>query len=52
MIELYMDEHIRKAITTGLRLRGVNILTVQEEVLLISQGSKNFIEDILRPLIP
>jgi hypothetical protein len=26
-----MDEHIRRAITIGLRLRGVDVLTVQED---------------------
>lgn len=30
-IALYMDEHIRRAITAGLRLRGVDVLTVQED---------------------
>lgn len=32
-IALYMDEHIRRAITIGLRLRGVDVLTVQEDGL-------------------
>lgn len=26
-----MDEHVHRAITTGLRLRGVDVLTVQED---------------------
>jgi hypothetical protein len=30
-VALYMDEHIRRAITIGLRLRGVDVLTVQED---------------------
>ncbi|MCM0593378.1 MAG: DUF5615 family PIN-like protein [Gloeotrichia echinulata IR180] len=30
-IALYMDEHVRRAITIGLRLRNVDILTVQED---------------------
>ncbi len=30
-IALYMDEHIHRAITVGLRLRGVDVLTVQED---------------------
>lgn len=30
-IALYMDEHIHKSITTGLRQRGVDVLTVQED---------------------
>lgn len=30
-VALYMDEHIRRAITLGLRLRGVDVLTVQED---------------------
>jgi predicted nuclease of predicted toxin-antitoxin system len=30
-IPLYMDEHVPRSITTGLRLRGVDILTVQED---------------------
>ncbi len=28
---LYMDEHVPAAITEGLRLRGVDVLTVQED---------------------
>ena len=31
MIPLYMDEHVPRAITIGLRLRGVDVLTVQED---------------------
>jgi len=31
MIPLYMDEHIPRAITSGLRLKGVDIITVQED---------------------
>jgi len=30
-IALYMDVHVRKAVTTGLRLRGVDVLTAQED---------------------
>ncbi len=30
-ISLYMDEHVPRAITLGLRLRGVNVLRVQED---------------------
>jgi predicted nuclease of predicted toxin-antitoxin system len=30
-IALYMDVHIHRAITTGLRLRGVDVLTAQED---------------------
>jgi len=30
-IALYMDEHVPRAITVGLRLRGVNVLTAQED---------------------
>ncbi|MDZ8188615.1 MAG: DUF5615 family PIN-like protein [Nostoc sp. ChiSLP02] len=30
-ITLYMDEHVHRAITAGLRLRGVDVLTVQED---------------------
>lgn len=33
MIPLYMDEHVPRAVTNGLRLRGVDILTVQEDGL-------------------
>ncbi len=31
MIPLYMDEHIPRAVTVGLRLRGLDVLTVQED---------------------
>jgi hypothetical protein len=30
-IPFYMDEHIPKAITLGLRIRGVDVLTAQED---------------------
>ncbi|MDJ1174089.1 DUF5615 family PIN-like protein [Roseofilum capinflatum] len=30
-IALYMDEHVRRAITNGLKLRGIDVLTVQED---------------------
>ena len=30
-IALYMDEHVHRAITEGLRLRNVDVLTVQED---------------------
>src|SRR5438067_13608424 len=30
-IKLYMDIHVRRAVTTGLRLRGVDVLTAQED---------------------
>ncbi len=30
-VKLYMDVHVRRAIITGLRLRGVDILTAQED---------------------
>ncbi|MBI4823850.1 MAG: DUF5615 family PIN-like protein [Nitrospirae bacterium] len=30
-VKLYMDAHIPKAITNGLRLRGINVLTAQED---------------------
>lgn len=30
-LALYMDENVHGAITTGLRLRGVDVLTVQED---------------------
>ena len=30
-VALYMDEHVHRAITVGLRLRGVDVLTAQED---------------------
>jgi hypothetical protein len=30
-IKLYIDVHVRQAITMGLRLRGVDVLTAQED---------------------
>ncbi len=33
MIPVYMDEHVPKAITIGLRMRGIDVLTVQEDGL-------------------
>jgi hypothetical protein len=31
MILLYMDEHVPSAVTRGLRLRGIDVLTAQED---------------------
>lgn len=31
MLSLYMDEHVPRAITIGLRLKGSDVLTVQED---------------------
>ena len=31
MIFLYMDEHVPRAITIGLKLKGIDVLTVQED---------------------
>jgi predicted nuclease of predicted toxin-antitoxin system len=31
MISFYMDEHVPKAITNGLRLRNIDVVTVQED---------------------
>jgi len=30
-LALYMDEHVRRAITNGLKLRGIDVITVQED---------------------
>ncbi len=30
-IKLYMDVHVRRAVTTGLRLREIDVLTAQED---------------------
>jgi hypothetical protein len=30
-VSLYSDVHVRRAVTEGLRLRGVDILTAQED---------------------
>ena len=30
-IALYMDQHVPRAITTGLRLRGIDVLTAYED---------------------
>ena len=30
-VELYMDVHVRREITVGLRTRGVDVLTAQED---------------------
>ncbi len=30
-VRLYMDVHVRRAVTDGLRLRGVDVLTAQED---------------------
>lgn len=40
MIPLYMDEHVPKAITIGLRLRGIDVLTVQEDNFLSKSDSE------------
>jgi len=40
VIPLYMDEHVPKAITIGLRLRGIDVLTVQEDNFLSKSDSE------------
>lgn len=40
-IALYMDEHVHRAITTGLRLRGADVLTAQED------GRRGVSDDVL-----
>jgi len=40
-VALYMDEHVHRAITAGLRLRGVDVLTAQED------GRSNIPDDVL-----
>lgn len=40
-VALYMDEHVHRAITDGLRLRGVDVLTAQED------GYRNISDAIL-----
>ena len=30
-VHLYMDVHVRRAVTAGLRLRGIDVLTAQED---------------------
>ncbi len=40
-IALYMDEHVHRAITVALRLRGVDVVTAQED------GRRNTPDDVL-----
>jgi len=40
-IALYMDVHVHRAITTGLRLRDVDVLTAQED------GHRTAVDDVL-----
>jgi predicted nuclease of predicted toxin-antitoxin system len=40
-IALYMDEHVHRAISAGLRLRGVDVLTAQED------GRRETTDDVL-----
>lgn len=40
-IALYMDVHVHRAITTGLRLRDVDVLTAQED------GHRTAVDDLL-----
>lgn len=40
-VALYMDEHVPRAITTGLRLRGVDVLTAQDD------GRRHVSDDVL-----
>lgn len=40
-LELYMDVHVHRAITDGLRQRGVNVLTAQED------GARRFDDPVL-----
>lgn len=38
-VALYMDVHVQRAITTGLRLRGVDVLTAQEDGCRMAEDS-------------
>jgi len=40
-VKLYMDVHVKRAVTDGLRLRGVDVLTAQDD------GSAEFEDDLL-----
>lgn len=40
-VALYMDEHVHRAITTNLRLRGVDVLTAQDD------GRRQVSDDVL-----
>ena len=40
-VKIYMDVHVRRAVTDGLRLRGVDVLTAQED------GAAGFEDDAL-----
>jgi hypothetical protein len=40
-VSLYMDHHIPKAITVGLRLRGINVITAHED------GADQLADDLL-----
>ncbi|NJR38908.1 MAG: DUF5615 family PIN-like protein [Leptolyngbyaceae cyanobacterium CSU_1_4] len=39
-LALYMDEHVHRAITVGLRIRGIDVLTVQED-------GRNGVDDLI-----
>lgn len=41
-LRFYMDENVPRQITTGLRLRGIDTLTVQEDVLTDSPDPQVF----------
>jgi predicted nuclease of predicted toxin-antitoxin system len=40
-VALYMDEHVHRAITVGLRLRGMDVLTAQDD------GQRNTPDNVL-----
>ena len=40
-VALYMDEHVHRAITIGLRLRGIDVLTAQDD------GRRHVPDDVL-----
>src|SRR5215468_4929893 len=40
-VKLYMDAHVRRAVTQGLRLRGVDVVTAQED------GTDDWDDDVL-----
>lgn len=40
-VPLYMDEHVPRSITTGLRLRGVDVITTQDD------GRRHAPDDVL-----
>ena len=46
-IRFYLDEHVSRAVTVGLRRRGLDVLTVQEELIAGVTSTEELMNQVL-----